>query len=528
MATVRKRKWGPDGKEKTAWVVNYKDQQGKRHQKTFVLRGEAKDWLARTLGEVQAGTHTPDRSTITFLQAGELWLERQVLECAESTAQGCRYRFNKYLRPSALADVKLSQLKEQMITDFFKKIAEEVSLKHAHTMYGEIKEIVGLAKKRRLCNQGVVDVVEACKPNRLHKRKKLVGVDIPSKRDVQLILDNAPKGWKRDLFVTAAFTGMRPGELRALHWEDVDFEEKVIRVSRTLWLRKFKKPKSEAGVRQIPMSPIVYNTLWRRAYPPPNEPSEASLRHLERCIAEGELLLKARDEVKHGEWLAWLAANTDRPSRTSRLYMQLARDKASLPQSNIVELPTPKQKPTGLVFLTDRAPRQMLGTSAIDAAFARLQLKIGMVNTDPTRVLDHAGNATRQARAEFDRSVMPIIREIQASGVTSALGIARKLDQRGVLTSTGYRGWGYGSVQDMLERAAGRQARYDAHSLRHFAASLFIESGFSAKWVQEILGHSSIRVTMDVYAHLFETHEHDQKKLAEAEASVLTTSRDKA
>ena len=39
------------------------------------------------------------------------------------------------------------------------------------------------------------------------------------------------------------------------------------------------------------------------------------------------------------------------------------------------------------------------------------------------------------------------------------------------------------------------------HSLRHAFASRWIENGFDSKALSEILGHSSIKITMDVYVH---------------------------
>ena len=40
------------------------------------------------------------------------------------------------------------------------------------------------------------------------------------------------------------------------------------------------------------------------------------------------------------------------------------------------------------------------------------------------------------------------------------------------------------------------------HGLRHTAASLMIAGGVHAKAIADILGHSSITVTMDTYGHL--------------------------
>jgi integrase len=59
-----------------------------------------------------------------------------------------------------------------------------------------------------------------------------------------------------------------------------------------------------------------------------------------------------------------------------------------------------------------------------------------------------------------------------------------------------------------LQVAAGittdpRHPKYGLHSLRHAAASLFIEQSFSPKRVQALMGHSTIQMTFDVYGHLF-------------------------
>jgi integrase len=47
------------------------------------------------------------------------------------------------------------------------------------------------------------------------------------------------------------------------------------------------------------------------------------------------------------------------------------------------------------------------------------------------------------------------------------------------------------------------RGKYGTHALRHFFASWAIDQGFTPKRVQSLLGHSSIRMTLDVYGHLF-------------------------
>jgi integrase len=66
--------------------------------------------------------------------------------------------------------------------------------------------------------------------------------------------------------VTAIFTGMRLSELRGLVWRDVDLEAGIIHVRQraNAW-GIMGPPKSKAGKRDIPLAPIVMNTLrsWR-------------------------------------------------------------------------------------------------------------------------------------------------------------------------------------------------------------------------------------------------------------------------
>ena len=59
----------------------------------------------------------------------------------------------------------------------------------------------------------------------------------------------------------------------------------------------------------------------------------------------------------------------------------------------------------------------------------------------------------------------------------------------------------------MLKRAGLRDIRF--HDLRHTYASLMVAAGVDPKTLQYQMGHSSIKITMDRYAHLFKTNHHD-------------------
>lgn len=56
-----------------------------------------------------------------------------------------------------------------------------------------------------------------------------------------------------------------------------------------------------------------------------------------------------------------------------------------------------------------------------------------------------------------------------------------------------------------------------------YRAALFIEQGFGPKRVQTILGHSSIKMTFDVYGYLFASEDADRAAMAQIEARLLTS-----
>ncbi|MGA7326908.1 MAG: tyrosine-type recombinase/integrase [Rhodomicrobium sp.] len=72
-----------------------------------------------------------------------------------------------------------------------------------------------------------------------------------------------------------------------------------------------------------------------------------------------------------------------------------------------------------------------------------------------------------------------------------------------------------------LMRALDLGSRYRFHDLRHCAATLFIEQGWTPKRVMSVMGHSSIQMTFDLYGHLWKTSEDDAEAMKQIEARLL-------
>lgn len=74
----------------------------------------------------------------------------------------------------------------------------------------------------------------------------------------------------------------------------------------------------------------------------------------------------------------------------------------------------------------------------------------------------------------------------------------------------------YASYHRVLDRAGVPRLRF--HDLRHTAATLMLSRGMHPKVASEMLGHSSIAITLDLYSHVTETM---QREAARAIDSLL-------
>lgn len=85
--------------------------------------------------------------------------------------------------------------------------------------------------------------------------------------EVGALVENARPGMyqviDRALFLTAAMTGLRKGELLALRWLDVDWEAFKIRVRQNYVRGEFGTPKSRRSTRSVPMADEVGGELER-------------------------------------------------------------------------------------------------------------------------------------------------------------------------------------------------------------------------------------------------------------------------
>lgn len=216
-STVYQARWKepqPDGKD--VW-----------RSKSFDDEDGAEDHL-RTIGRSKRkGKYTPE-SRITVTEAVTEYLERGHKRWSAVTYAGYKQIARAHIE-SRIGNVVLTELTPSQVQRWIGELS--ASGLHPSTVHSCRLVLNGA------CREAVVLGVLAnnpVTPTRSPKRKRVNIVTWDSDHVAAVMRQAAPSVMMHAYYAVALTTGMRPGEIRALKWEDVDMEERVIHCLRTM------------------------------------------------------------------------------------------------------------------------------------------------------------------------------------------------------------------------------------------------------------------------------------------------------
>jgi integrase len=309
--SVRRRQWiSPTGEPKEAWIVDYRDQHGSRHIKTFAKKRDADAHHAIVGVAVRAGTHTADSRSVTVAKAAELWLEScEAAGLERTTITAYRQHAELHIIP-VLGALRLAQLTVPLVRGFEDRLRRDGrSPVMVHKARRSLGALLADAQERGLVAQNVVYSMRKHRRSRRAEGngKLKVGIDIPTPDEIRAIiaalgtLDDAAR-W-RPLLLTAILTGLRSSELRGLRWADVDLKRAELHVrQRADRYGKIGRPKSEAGERTVPLPPLVVNVLREHRLACPRNDLDIVFPNSRGGIEHRNTI------AEHGLWPAQIAA----------------------------------------------------------------------------------------------------------------------------------------------------------------------------------------------------------------------------
>ena len=257
-------------KRGAVWYAKYRLPDGRQVQRKIGLawsgRGRpaagyatkrlAEDWLRSVLEEARRGT-LPGlvRTGATFADAAAEWLRyiEQDRGRKPSTVAGYKVMVRSMLLP-AFGELQLEAITTPMIELWIGSLDLSASTRTKaivllHGIFRRAKKVWGLS---------VNPVEDVEKPPLTHGGD----IDVFSPEEVYALVRAAAGEQDAAIFLTAAFTGLRRGELLALRWRDVDFAGSTIRVRGNYSEGVLTTPKS-GKVRAVPMAPDVASALAR-------------------------------------------------------------------------------------------------------------------------------------------------------------------------------------------------------------------------------------------------------------------------
>ncbi len=266
-----------EGKRRPTWRAKYRLPDGRQVQKTlgpawtargrppagYWTRRTAEAWLRRLLAEAAAGTlpgMVGTGATVADACAEYVRYIEQDRDRKPSTLRDYDSIFRNHVLPH-LAQIRLEDLTPERVErwaahdiDPNRQMANRTREKTITVFHGVMERA---RKLHRLPANPVADVE---KPRTATKTE----IHVFSPEEVMALVRAADSEQDAAIFLAAALTGLRQGELVALRWRDVDFAGSAIRVRGSYTNGHLTSPKS-GKVRSVPMAPKVGESLARLA-----------------------------------------------------------------------------------------------------------------------------------------------------------------------------------------------------------------------------------------------------------------------
>ncbi len=196
----------------------------------------------------------------TMAQYGKHWLQAPFHEWRDSTRSEYQKAFELYVK-----------------TAFGSKRLDEVKRVGIKTLMAQLKQ-QGLSPSRRKTVNSVISGIlnsaiedELIEVNPCRRMGKYTGsgtvkdIDPLTADEVSTLLENAKERLSDvlyTLFLVALRTGLRIGEILAIEWSDIDFEERTAEISKSwCYTRKTLGPPKNGKSRKVDLTPMVIEAL---------------------------------------------------------------------------------------------------------------------------------------------------------------------------------------------------------------------------------------------------------------------------
>ena len=220
---------------------------GKKYEATGKTELEAMTKLAEKLAAAKRGEDLVS-GAMTVSAWYKQWIDlyKKPKGLTEKSLKMYDEKFNGYIRP-AIGHMKLKDVNDVHLQRILNSQAGR-SASHVKKIRMVLQEMFKRARQSRLIPYDPAELLEL--PTVKQGRRRSI-----TEEERAAILAVAERHRAGLWILTLLYTGMRPGETAALTWSDVDFDHNEIHVhaAKESGNRTIKGPKTDSGVRDIPI-----------------------------------------------------------------------------------------------------------------------------------------------------------------------------------------------------------------------------------------------------------------------------------
>src|SRR4051812_18132062 len=249
------------GRRTPRGAVVWRAANGPKPDAAYLTPADAEAALEQLLARAVREPTDPRRKRAddhTFGEACDAWLAYvdHEKERRPSTIGDYRNAVRRFLLPEFGADTLLHTIDTARVDVYRERLLVEGQLSR-RTIQKILVLLHGILKRAK--RKGWIAANPAADAERVSVRR-MGEFNVLTPEEVHAIARGDGSELFGALFVAAAFTGLRMGELRALRWSDVDFAKRVVHVRRSFTGSSFGAPKSQR-VRSVPLSNPVARVL---------------------------------------------------------------------------------------------------------------------------------------------------------------------------------------------------------------------------------------------------------------------------
>jgi integrase len=256
-------------KRRGRYVIDFYDNTGSRHWFTLpkgATKEKAKEALREIERQVERGIYLPVARMPTFKEIGEAWLEHKRTNVRESTWIMYKGHINNHFQD--ILDIKISKITSPLVEKYIsKKQAECIALASIRKLLVTFGQVMNYAVRHKYIDHNPVREAERPKGQGAIEKERS---RILRPNEVTALLAATPNPKYKLLFMLAAMSGARQGELLGLKWADIDWDNKQLSILRTFNKGRWYQPKSHHSIRRIDLGPAMLSELrkWKMACPP--------------------------------------------------------------------------------------------------------------------------------------------------------------------------------------------------------------------------------------------------------------------